>query len=73
MQLSSQSDYALRAVRHISTLPRKLGSINFHRRGEKHPAASSGQDPQDLTRGGILRLVPGLTGAYRPGQETPRT
>ena len=66
MQLSRKSDYALRAVRHISTLPKgKLGSINSIAHAEAIPREFLAKILKDLTRGGILVSFQGVTGGYR--------
>lgn len=66
MQLSRKSDYALRAVRHLSTLPKgKLGSINSIAASEKIPREFLAKILKDLTRGSILVSFQGVTGGYR--------
>ncbi len=66
MRLSRKSDYALRAVRHLSTLPKdRLGSINSISHAEKVPREFLAKILKDLTRGGILRSFQGVTGGYR--------
>lgn len=66
MQLSRKSDYALRAVRHLSTLPKgKLGSINSIAEAEAIPREFLAKILKDLTRGGILVSFQGVTGGYR--------
>lgn len=66
MRLSRKSDYALRAVRHIATLPKdKLGSINSVSEAEAIPREFLAKILKDLTRGGILVSYQGVTGGYR--------
>ncbi len=66
MQLSRKADYALRAVRHLSTLPKgKLGSINTIAEAENIPREFLAKILKDLTRGGILVSYQGVTGGYR--------
>ena len=66
MQLSRKADYALRAVRHISTLPKgKLGSINSIAEAEAIPREFLAKILKDLTRTGILVSYQGVTGGYR--------
>ncbi|HWR83375.1 MAG TPA: Rrf2 family transcriptional regulator [Candidatus Deferrimicrobium sp.] len=66
MHLSRKSDYALRAVRHLSNLPSgKLGSINSIAEGEAIPREFLAKILKDLTRGGILVSFQGVTGGYR--------
>lgn len=66
MRLSRKSDYALRAVRHISQLPKgKLGSINSVSAAETIPREFLAKILKDLTRGGILLSFQGVTGGYR--------
>lgn len=66
MQLSRKADYALRAVRHISTLPKgKLGSINSIAEAEAIPREFLAKILKDLTRSGILVSYQGVTGGYR--------
>ncbi|MBD3403975.1 Rrf2 family transcriptional regulator [candidate division GN15 bacterium] len=66
MQLSRKADYALRAVRHISTLPKgKLGSINSIAEAESIPREFLAKILKDLTRSGILVSYQGVTGGYR--------
>ena len=66
MQLSRKADYALRAVRHLSTLPKgKLGSINSIAKAEAIPREFLAKILKDLTRGGILVSYQGVTGGYR--------
>ena len=55
MQLSRKADYALRAVKHLSSLPKgKLGSINSIAAAEAIPREFLAKILKDLTRGGIL-------------------
>ena len=66
MRLSRKSDYALRAVCHLSTLPKgKLGSINSVSEAEEIPREFLAKILKDLTRGGILVSYQGVTGGYR--------
>jgi Rrf2 family protein len=66
MRLSRKSDYALRAVRHLATLPKgKLGSINSISAAEKIPREFLAKILKDLTRAGILASFQGVTGGYR--------
>lgn len=66
MRLSRKSDYALRAVRHISNLPSgKLGSINSISEAESVPREFLAKILKDLTRSGILVSYQGVTGGYR--------
>jgi len=66
MQLSRKADYALRAVKHLSTLPKgKLGSINSIAATEAIPREFLAKILKDLTRGGILISFQGVTGGYR--------
>ena len=66
MQLSRKADYALRAVKHLSSLPKgKLGSINSIAAAEFIPREFLAKILKDLTRGGILVSFQGVTGGYR--------
>ena len=66
MRLSRKSDYALRAVRHLSSLPTgKLGSINSVSEAESIPREFLAKILKDLTRGSILVSYQGVTGGYR--------
>ncbi len=66
MKLSRKSDYALRAVRHLSTLPKeKLGSINTISEAERVPREFLAKILKDLTNGGVLKSFQGVTGGYR--------
>jgi Rrf2 family protein len=66
MQLSRKADYALRAVKHLSTLPKgKLGSINSIAEAESIPREFLAKILKDLTRGGLLVSYQGVTGGYR--------
>jgi Rrf2 family protein len=72
MQLSRKADYALRAVRHLSSLPKgKLGSINSIAAAESIPREFLAKILKDLTRSGILVSFQGVTGGYRLAQ-TPK-
>lgn len=66
MRLSRKSDYALRAVRHLSSLPTgRLGSINSISEAESIPREFLAKILKDLTRGSILVSYRGVTGGYR--------
>jgi Rrf2 family protein len=66
MKLSRKSDYALRAVRHLSTLPKEqLGSINSISEAERVPREFLAKILKDLTRGGVLKSFQGVTGGYK--------
>ncbi|HDL02100.1 MAG TPA: Rrf2 family transcriptional regulator [candidate division Zixibacteria bacterium] len=66
MRLSRKSDYALRAIRHLSTLPKgKLGSINSVSAAEEIPREFLAKILKDLTRSGLLVSFQGVTGGYR--------
>ena len=66
MRLSRKSDYALRAVKHLSNLPKgKLGSINSVSEAESIPREFLAKILKDLTRAGILVSYQGVTGGYR--------
>ena len=66
MRLSRKSDYALRAVMHLSKLPTgTLGSINSIAKAETIPREFLAKILKDLTRAGILVSYQGVTGGYR--------
>ena len=66
MRLSRKSDYALRAIRHLSNLPTdRLGSINSISEAEVVPREFLAKILKDLTRSGILVSYQGVTGGYR--------
>ena len=66
MRLSRKSDYALRAIKHMSNLPKgKLGSINSVSEAENIPREFLAKILKDLTRSGILVSYQGVTGGYR--------
>ena len=66
MQLSRKADYALRAIRYVSNLPKgKLGSINEIAEAESVPREFLAKILKDLTRSGILMSFQGVTGGYR--------
>ena len=66
MQLSRKADYALRAVKHLSSLPKgKLGSINSIAEAESIPREFLAKILKDLTRAGVLVSFQGVTGGYR--------
>ncbi len=66
MQLSRKADYALRAVKHLSTLPKgKLASINIIATAEVIPREFLAKILKDLTRSSILMSFQGVTGGYR--------
>ncbi|RKX17512.1 MAG: Rrf2 family transcriptional regulator, partial [Candidatus Zixiibacteriota bacterium] len=66
MRLSRKSDYALRAVKHLATLPKgKLGSINSIAEAEAIPREFLAKILKDLTMSGILVSYQGVKGGYR--------
>jgi Rrf2 family protein len=66
MRLSRKSDYALRAIRHLSNLPTdRLGSINSISEAESVPREFLAKILKDLTRSGLLVSYQGVTGGYR--------
>jgi len=66
MQLSRKADYALRAVKHLSSLPKgKLGSINSVAAAESIPREFLAKILKDLTRARVLDSFQGVTGGYR--------
>lgn len=66
MQLSRKADYALRAVRHLTNLPKgKLASINAIAEAEAIPREFLAKILKDLTRAGVLVSFQGVTGGYR--------
>jgi len=66
MRLSRKSDYALRAIRHLSLLPKgELGSINSVSEAEGIPREFLAKILKDLTRSGLLVSYQGVTGGYR--------
>ncbi|MCK4633057.1 MAG: Rrf2 family transcriptional regulator [candidate division Zixibacteria bacterium] len=66
MRLSRKSDYALRAVRHLSGLPKgKLASISAISEAELVPREFLAKILKDLTRSGLLVSYQGVTGGYR--------
>jgi len=70
MRLSRKSDYATRAVRFISNLPKgRLGSINRISEAEQIPREFLAKILKDLTRSGILVSYQGVTGGYRLSKE----
>lgn len=70
MRLSRKSDYALRAVRHISGLPKgQLGSINSIAESETVPREFLAKILKDLTRGAILVSYQGVKGGYALARE----
>ena len=70
MRLSRKSDYALRAVRHLSGLPKgQLGSINTVAEAETVPREFLAKILKDLTRGGILVSYQGVKGGYTLARE----
>ncbi|MCK4371865.1 MAG: Rrf2 family transcriptional regulator [candidate division Zixibacteria bacterium] len=70
MRLSRKSDYALRAVRHLSGLPKgKLGSINSVAEAELVPREFLAKILKDLTRSGILVSYQGVKGGYAMAHE----
>jgi Rrf2 family protein len=65
MRLSRKSDYALRAIKHMASLPKgKLGSINSISKAEAIPREFLAKILKDLTRGGVLKSFQGVTGGY---------
>ena len=70
MQLSRKADYALRAIRFLSGLPKgKLGSINTIAAAEDIPREFLAKILKDLTRSGLLVSYQGVTGGYRMSQQ----
>jgi len=66
MRLSRKSDYALRAVKHLSNLPKgQLGSISAVAEGAQVPREFLAKILKDLTRAGILVAFQGVKGGYR--------
>jgi Rrf2 family protein len=66
MQLSRKADYALRAVRYLSSIPKgTLGSINSIAQAESVPREFLAKILKDLTRIGLLVSYQGVTGGYR--------
>jgi len=66
MQLSRKADYALRAVRHLTNIPKgKLASINAIAEAEQIPREFLAKILKDLTRAGVLVSFQGVTGGYR--------
>jgi Rrf2 family protein len=66
MQLSRKSDYALRAIRNLSSLPKgKLGSINAIAEAESIPREFLAKILKDLTIAGVLVSFKGVTGGYQ--------
>ncbi len=65
MQLSRKADYALRAVRYLSSLPKgTLGSINAIAEGESIPREFLAKILKDLTMSGVLTSYQGVHGGY---------
>ena len=70
MKLSRKSEYALRAVRYLSGLPKgSLGSINEVAAAEKVPREFLAKILQDLTSAKILVSRRGVTGGYGMARE----
>ncbi|MEA2031897.1 MAG: Rrf2 family transcriptional regulator [candidate division Zixibacteria bacterium] len=66
MKMSRKSDYALRAIWHLTNLPkRKLASINIISDGQSIPREFLAKILKDLTRAGILVSFQGAQGGYR--------
>ena len=66
MRLSRKADYALGAVRFLSTLPKgELGSIDTIAEAESIPRAFLAKILLALTEGGILVSYRGVKGGYR--------
>ncbi len=73
MKLSRKSEYALRAVRYLSGLPKgTLGSINEVAEAEQVPREFLAKILQDLTAAKILTSHRGVTGGYGMARE-PKT
>lgn len=69
MELSRKADYALRAIKHLSGLPKgKLGSINSVSEAEEIPREFLAKILKELTRSGILVSFQGVHGGYRLAQ-----
>ncbi len=65
MRLSRKSDYALRAVRYCSNLPKgQRGSINSIAESEAVPREFLAKILRDLTANGILNSHQGVKGGY---------
>ena len=65
MRLSRKSDYALRAVRYCTNLPKgHRGSINSIAESESIPREFLAKILRDLTAGGILASHQGVKGGY---------
>jgi Rrf2 family transcriptional regulator, iron-sulfur cluster assembly transcription factor len=65
MQLSRKADYALRAVQHLSSLPKgTLGSINTIAEAESIPREFLAKILKDLTMSGVLTSYQGVHGGY---------
>jgi len=65
MRLSRKSDYALRAVRYCSNLPKgQRGSINSIAKAENVPREFLAKILRDLTSNGILVSHQGVKGGY---------
>jgi len=65
MRLSRKSDYALRAVRYCTNLPKgQRGSINSIAEFENIPREFLAKILRDLTAGGILASHQGVKGGY---------
>ena len=70
MRLSRKSDYALRAVRYCSCLPKgAFGSIRNIAEAEAVPREFLAKILKDLTSGGILVSFRGVTGGYAVTRE----
>ena len=66
MKLSREADYALRAIRYFSGLPRgRLASINTVARAANLPREFLAKILKDLAVSGILVSYRGVTGGYR--------
>lgn len=66
MQLSRKADYALRAVRFLSSLPKEgLGSIDTIAEAESIPRQFLAKVLSALTKGGIIVSYLGVKGGYR--------
>jgi len=74
MRLSRKADYALRAVRYLSDLPRdRLGTINSISEEESIPREFLAKILKDLTRASLLVSYQGVTGGYRLAHKPKET
>ncbi len=66
MRLSRKSDYAVRAVRYLATLPEGgRGSISTIAEGEAIPREFLAKILKDLTQAKILKAYKGVSGGYQ--------